>query len=566
MLTWSALRATRTMAGFSFMALMAACSVRNLPFRAAYSVAVDSDDNLYIAGIAPVNIDDDGHTNGSGFDTTVTKYNHLGIRQWTRMFTPGDGSYGTPNAMDVDANGNVYVAGEVNNGDLDGNGPRGSLDIFLLKYDANGNFGWARQVGSTAMDRAYGVATDGNNNVYVAGYSQGYLGTEPTGSNAGEIDVVAFKFNAAGNKLWTRQIGTSASDLAYDVEVDSLNNIYLAATTYGSLDGITNPGSSNDVAVIKLDTNGASLWTRQVGSPNLGSENASGITLDTDGTVYVSLTSSGNFARTNAAGEPLISMVGFNANGYELLRKQFIHTAQYGLSISPRGSAVDIETDSFGYIYLYGRPGQTMSYWRQGVLIKTERICPCGQNNGHDDSDGIANGCDNCQTVDNPDQVDSDGDGFGDLCDICPTDVLNDSDGDTVCGSVDNCPADANVGQGDTDADGFGDACDNCPALFNLDQADGDGDGVGDLCDNCVITSNGHQADADGDGIGDTCDTCPNDAGNDSDGDGVCGDIDNCPLLANDQTDSDADSHGDACDNCKTDSNERQQILMAMVL
>jgi Putative Ig domain len=80
-----------------------------------------------------------------------------------------------------------------------------------------------------------------------------------------------------------------------------------------------------------------------------------------------------------------------------------------------------------------------------------------------DDGDGLANGCDNCPDVANPNQADGDGDGVGDVCD--------------------DCPAAPDPAQGDLDGDGVGTECDNCPANFNPDQSDLDGDGIGDVCD-----------------------------------------------------------------------------------
>ena len=47
----------------------------------------------------------------------------------------------------------------------------------------------------------------------------------------------------------------------------------------------------------------------------------------------------------------------------------------------------------------------------------------------------------------------------------------------------DNCRYVANEDQVDTDSDGFGDVCDNCPQEPNPDQRDSDGDGSGDDCD-----------------------------------------------------------------------------------
>ncbi|MCB0321231.1 MAG: thrombospondin type 3 repeat-containing protein [Bdellovibrionales bacterium] len=113
------------------------------------------------------------------------------------------------------------------------------------------------------------------------------------------------------------------------------------------------------------------------------------------------------------------------------------------------------------------------------------------------DNDGVSDATDNCPNLSNPDQVDRDGDGIGDLCDSQDD---TDSDGDGVIDSKDNCPSVQNPSQEDANENSIGDACE-----ANT-ESDSDGDGVLDQTDNCVSVSNPDQNDSDGDGIGDACD------------------------------------------------------------
>jgi photosystem II stability/assembly factor-like uncharacterized protein len=133
------------------------------------------------------------------------------------------------------------------------------------------------------------------------------------------------------------------------------------------------------------------------------------------------------------------------------------------------------------------------------------------------DNDGIADVCDNCPSVYNPDQEDMDSDAFGDSCDNCLARFnpdQEDVDDDLVGDSCDNCMTRANPQQENADEDVLGDSCDNCIFVANPSQEDGDGDLVGDSCDNCIDIWNPDQADADSNGVGDACDW-------------VCGDCDN---------------------------------------
>ena len=118
----------------------------------------------------------------------------------------------------------------------------------------------------------------------------------------------------------------------------------------------------------------------------------------------------------------------------------------------------------------------------------------------------------------------------------------DDYDNDSVINQLDNCVTIKNENQRDTDQDGIGDICDLTPA-----GPDTDSDGRPDILDNCVNESNSDQLDSDEDEIGNACDTTP--YGPDSDGDGTPDLIDNCPSIENTtQQDIDQDAVGDLCD------------------
>lgn len=249
----------------------------------AFSIDVDQNSNVYVSGItvkpAPELATD---------DLWVTKYDTNGNRQW---FTElGSSAFDESYAVTVSNDGSVYAAGW-SLGNFAGTNA-GVYDAALAKLDNNGQVEWTRQFGTADYDWTWGVDTDSQGNVYATGWTLGDLG----GKNAGSYDVFLTKYDPQGNQIWLKQFGTSGDDQAFRINIDSSDNIFLTGYTDNSLGG-TNAGSY-DAWVAQYDTNGNQGWITQIGTPE--TDHGLGITSDNSGHVYVTGDTAGSFGATNA--------------------------------------------------------------------------------------------------------------------------------------------------------------------------------------------------------------------------------------------------------------------------
>jgi hypothetical protein len=263
----------------------------------AYRLTVDGNGNAYVAGWTDGSFT--GYTNAGLDDLFVVKYDSSGVYQWTRQL--GTASIDQAWGAAVDGNGNVYVAGYTE-GDLDGAGSgtnAGGADLFLLAYDPSGALQWTRQVGTSGADAATDIAVDGADRIYLTGSTDGDL---DGGGNAGGLDLFLVQYDSSGTLQGVQQAGSAADDFANGVALDANGSVYVAGKTNGDLDG-TNSGMG-DAFLAKFDSNGNTQWTRQLGTS--ADESANDVAADNDGNIFITgFTGGGLDGNTNAGGVDL---------------------------------------------------------------------------------------------------------------------------------------------------------------------------------------------------------------------------------------------------------------------
>jgi hypothetical protein len=255
-------------------------------FDQSSGVSVDRLGNVFIGGYTVGSL---GGPQAGGGDAFVSKLDLEGRLVWTRQF----GTSGVDSISDISADdlGNVCVAG-CTAGSLAG-ASAGSDDAFLAKFDSVGVLTWSLQIGSNESDRAHGVSVDVMGNVYITGETWGSLG----GPAQGVGDAFVAKYNASGDLLWARLLGTSKHDKAFDVAVDEFGGVFIAGQTKGPLGGPYG-GGALDGFVSKFDSAGQFLWSEQIGS--LETDASYGICVDGLGNVYVSGETYGALGGPNA--------------------------------------------------------------------------------------------------------------------------------------------------------------------------------------------------------------------------------------------------------------------------
>ena len=233
----------------------------------ASSVVTDTLGNSYITGCFSSSTIAFGSytlTKIGGQNAFLAKYDSNGNVLWAKSSTGS--SFDGGRSVGTDAIGNSYVGGYFNSPSIVFSpftlNSTGGTNIFLTKYDINGNVLWAKRAGGPNIDWIYSLKTDEVGNTYVTGYFQSPTITfgSYTLINTGNYNVFLVKYDTNGNVAWAKCSNGSGSYYSYSVTSDT-NNIYISGgfnnnITFGSYTLSVPVGSPDPMFIAKYDLNG----------------------------------------------------------------------------------------------------------------------------------------------------------------------------------------------------------------------------------------------------------------------------------------------------------------------
>jgi gliding motility-associated-like protein len=285
-------------------------------------IAADASGNVYVTGSFQGNIDFDPGAgvynlisggNGLAREIFVLKLNTAGGLTWAKQLGGKNGTDGGNGySVALDPVGNVCITGgfhgtvdfDPNAGVSNLQATSGSGQIFVSKFDAQGNFIWAKQMDGTENSFGQSISTDGAGNVYTLGSFRGTVDFDPgpgvfnqTGNNNNGVFIS--KLDAAGNFVWANQFSGTDNISGWGLVADASGNSFVTGSFYGTINfdadvcafDLSSSGF-DDIFIARLEANGQFGWVKKIGGT--GSDEGVSMALDAAGNVYTS----GAFQRT----------------------------------------------------------------------------------------------------------------------------------------------------------------------------------------------------------------------------------------------------------------------------
>jgi hypothetical protein len=339
---------------------------------------------IYVSGafyIDTMFIGNDTLLNRGNYDMVLMKFDMNGNYLWSR--SAGGNFNDLANAVAVDESGYVITTGGFASDSLPFptttliNPLAGLPETWVVRYDSQGNFDWARRAGAGDNDHAVACDVDLNGNIYLGGHfhSGSMTFASDTLVNQGQGDVYLLVYDQSGNELWAKSAGGPEQDFGYGVFVDHLGNIFTSGM-YQSLSvnfgpyTFNNPNINENMFLVMYDANGNELDTLSGGG--LGSDYMTSLVVNDAGVYGV-----GGFGTpVMAMGATTLINTDASGNTYDM----FIATTALPLSVSDenRNGSISVSPNPSSGLFVCKTVFQTPVVVRvynilgEEIVIRTE--------------------------------------------------------------------------------------------------------------------------------------------------------------------------------------------------
>lgn len=302
--------------------------------------------------------------------TEINAQNYI----WSKSFGNQNDTHGT--SITTDSYGNVYNVGYFDSTmDADPSqsihllNSNGQQDIYVTKFDKDGNFVWAHSFGGDRRDMPSTIRVDLNGDLVITGEFRRTVDFDPStssytltsgGPGAYSSDAFILKLDQHGNLIWAKQLTGSESSSSDELCIDKNNNIIITGTFTKTTDfdpgsGVHNIVSNNmahDAFILKLGANGEFKWVVPYMNSDWNAGSAIGV--DTDNNVIaagkffstIDLDPNSNTYSVTSAGQSDIYFVKLDSNANLIWGKSFGGSGDEG--------ALTLALDNSNNIYLGG--------------------------------------------------------------------------------------------------------------------------------------------------------------------------------------------------------------------
>lgn len=280
-------------------------------------------------------------------------------------------------AVKTDHLGFVYMAGSASStsdistpGAFQEEHAGGTSDIFLAKFNPDGNLLWSTYYGGEAEELILNYSIDNLSNIYLAGDTKSLDGIATEGAHQPSkfstdpfvADVFIAKFNDSGNLIWGTYYGGNGFDRALACHANQQGEVYIAGHSSSSVN-IASPGAHKEVYdtnadiygdgfLAKFDSSGVRQWGTYIGGDN--TDQVWSCKSDNSGNVFIAghTSSSNNIATEDAhqiinQGLKDVFLMKFSPLGQKLWG------TYYGGEDDEQATTLDLDSNS--NVYITGR-------------------------------------------------------------------------------------------------------------------------------------------------------------------------------------------------------------------